>query len=250
MVVRIGIFAMLPLALAAQGRWDRGSETTRRADIRGGGGNSGKCTIEVEVDGVAEIEIRGDMGRMRTLSGRPASWRRFECNTRMPDNPGDFRFRGIDGRGRQELVNDPGGRGAAVIRIEDPKGGSEGYTFDIEWRGGGGRGDNLGWNDEVSFRGRGDGLYRNSSGMEDRLGNCRVNISRAGEVEVSFDTDKNSRLSLRGRITRVERDRLYADMSGNGIAGAMVIAMEGRTRVRDISMSGSGRMRYDLRWSN
>jgi hypothetical protein len=124
----------------------------------------------------------------------------------MPDNPGDFRFRGIYGRSRQELVNDP--------------------------------------------RGRGDGLHRNSRGMEDRLGNGRVNISRAGDVAVSFNTDENSRLSLRGRITQVERDRLYADMSGNGIAGAMMIMLEGRTRVRDISMSGSGRMRYKLHWSN
>ena len=28
-----------------------------------------------------------------------------------------------------------GGRGVAVVRIEDQKGGREGYTFDLEWRG-------------------------------------------------------------------------------------------------------------------
>ena len=33
---------------------------TFRAQIRGGGGDRGKCTIEVEVDSVAEIEIKGD----------------------------------------------------------------------------------------------------------------------------------------------------------------------------------------------
>lgn len=54
--------------------------------------------------------------------------------------PDNFRFRGIDGRGRQELVRDPNNGGAAVIRIDDPKGGSEGYTFDVEWRGGSGGG--------------------------------------------------------------------------------------------------------------
>jgi hypothetical protein len=56
----------------------------------------------------------------------------------MPANPGDFRFIGIDGRGRQELVQEPrSSRGAAVVRIQDPDGGAEGYTFDLVWRGGG-----------------------------------------------------------------------------------------------------------------
>jgi len=110
-----------------------------RAQIRGGGGDRGKCTIEVDVDGVAEIEIRGDQGVMRTLSGNPSAWRRMECNQPLPPNPYDFRFSGVDGRGRQTLLHDPANnRGTAVVRIEDPQGGREGYTFDIEWRGTGG----------------------------------------------------------------------------------------------------------------
>jgi len=90
------------------------------------------------VDGSAEVEIRGDRGFLRTLSGQPARWRRFECSGTMPTNPADFRFSGIDGRGRQELVQDPRqSRGAAVVRIQDSEGGSQGYTFDLEWRGAG-----------------------------------------------------------------------------------------------------------------
>ncbi len=109
----------------------------RRATFSGGGGDTGKCTIEVYVDDSAEVEISGDRGRLRTLSGHPAQWRRFVCSGPMPASPGDFRFSGIDGRGRQELIQDPGrGRGVAVVRIQDPKGGAEGYTFDLEWRGG------------------------------------------------------------------------------------------------------------------
>ena len=118
-------------------------EDVFRARIRGGGGEWGKCTIEVEVDDVAEVAITGDVGRLRTLAGGRATWRRFECSAPMPPNPGDFRFSGVDGRGRQTLVRDPrNSRGTAVVRIEDPKGGREGYTFDIEWRGyaGGGGG--------------------------------------------------------------------------------------------------------------
>ena len=111
----------------------------RRATFTGGGGNdAGKCTIEVYVDGSADVEIRGDRGVLRTLSGQPAQWRRFECSGPMPENPGDFRFSGVDGRGKQELVQDPSrGRGAAVVRIQDSSGGAEGYTFDLVWRGAG-----------------------------------------------------------------------------------------------------------------
>ncbi|MGH9697763.1 MAG: hypothetical protein ACRD5Z_26720, partial [Bryobacteraceae bacterium] len=109
-----------------------------RANIRGGGGD-GKCTFEVVVDGAAEVQIRGDQGSLRTLSGAPARWVRLDCNQPLPSNPSDFRFQGIDGRGRQDLVRDPrNNRGSAVVRIEDPKGGSEGYTGDIMWRGGNG----------------------------------------------------------------------------------------------------------------
>jgi hypothetical protein len=115
------------------------SVQNRRATMRGSRGAHGKCTIEVRVDGIAEVEISGDNGRLRTIAGQPATWTRFECSDALPRNVGDFRFSGVDGRGRQELVQDPrNSRGIAVVRIEDSKGGSEGYTFDIEWNGGGG----------------------------------------------------------------------------------------------------------------
>jgi hypothetical protein len=113
----------------------------RQAAIVGGGDNGrGKCTFEVVVDGAAEVEIRGTNATLRTLNGRPAQWRRFECSSAMPVNPGDFRFAGVDGRGRSSLVRDPRNGGVAVVRIEDRDGGAEGYTFDIMWdaRGGGG----------------------------------------------------------------------------------------------------------------
>lgn len=115
---------------------------TFRANIRGNGNSdSGKCTVEVRVDGVAEVEFGGDQGRLRTLTGAPAQWTRIDCSAPMPNNMRDFRFSGVDGRGRQVLVADPrGNRGIAVVRIEDSKGGSEGYTFDLEWSGGSDRG--------------------------------------------------------------------------------------------------------------
>ena len=109
----------------------------RRATmVAGGGGDRGKCTIEVVVDGAADVEIRGDQGTIKNISGRPAEWRRFECSAALPVNPPDFRFAGVNGRGRQQLLRDPRNGGVAVVRIEDPDGGSEGYTFDLIWDGG------------------------------------------------------------------------------------------------------------------
>src|SRR5580698_10292068 len=101
--------------------------------VRGGSPDRGKCTLEVVVDGAAEVEISGDRATLRNISGALPRWRRFECTGPLPRNPGDFRFAGVDGRGRQQLVRDPRNGGTAVIRIDDPDNGSEGYTFDIMW---------------------------------------------------------------------------------------------------------------------
>lgn len=63
----------------------------------------------------------------------------------------NFRFRGIDGRGRQNLLRDPNqNNGVAVIRIEDTRSGYQGYTGDITWSGGNNNGGSWGggwWND-------------------------------------------------------------------------------------------------------
>jgi hypothetical protein len=127
-LVALGAFFAIAGSLSAQ---------PRRASIRGGGGGDrGKCTIEVVVDQIAEVEVRGDTANLRTVSGRPAEWRRFECSGTMPGNPAEFRFSGVDGRGRQELIRDPRRGGTAVVRIEDKNGGAEGYTFDLTWSGG------------------------------------------------------------------------------------------------------------------
>jgi hypothetical protein len=119
-------------------------QNQRQATMVGGGSpDRGKCTVEVVVDDVAQVEIRGTSATLRTISGQPAQWRRFECTGAMPANPANFRFAGVDGRGRQELVRDPRNGGAVVVQIEDKDGGAEGYTFDLFWDA---RGPNAGGN--------------------------------------------------------------------------------------------------------
>ena len=255
--------------------------STFRAQIRGGGGDRGKCTIDILVDDVAEVEIRGDQGILRTISGQPATWRRFECNQPLPQNPLEFHFTGVDGRGRQTLLRDPASnRGTAVVRLEDKDGGREGYTFDIEWRGAGGtgyRGDGGGfdrggdgggfdrggdrdrdggwnrdrdgrWNDEIRFTGRGDGFFNNFRGPDDKLYDCEVYVDRRGQVTVTFQNDRRSRSTFTGRLRRFDRDLIVADMSGRGVHGSMDIRLNGRDRVTEISMSASGRERFELHW--
>jgi len=108
---------------------------TRRAAIVGGGDASrGKCTLEVMVDGSAQVEVRGDSATLRDTSGQTPQWRRFECTGPMPANPGNFRFSGINGRGRQTLMREPRNNGGtALIQIEDSQGGADAYTFDLYW---------------------------------------------------------------------------------------------------------------------
>jgi hypothetical protein len=223
------------------------------AQIRGGG-DRGKCTIEVNVDGVAEIEIRGDEGRMRTLSGAASTWRRMECTEPLPPNPLDFHFSGVDGRGSQKLLRDPASnRGTAVVRIEDPQSGREGYTFDIEWRGAGlvAPGPRPGgprWDDEIRFTGRGDGYFKNFRDPDEVLRDCQVSIDRSGVVNVTFQNERRSRLTFTGQVTRFEQGLIVADMSGNGVRGSMEILRIGPDRITDISMSAEGRERFELNW--
>ena len=126
------VVAMLPTIAFAQG--------TIQAQITGGNG-SGKCTFEIRTGGTADVEIRGSQGRVRPVSGGPAQWVRLKCNQPLPMRPNSFRFKGVDGRGRQTLLRDPNSNnGTAVVRIQDNRGGMEGYTGDIMWNGGSGSG--------------------------------------------------------------------------------------------------------------
>lgn len=259
------------------------SQDRIRANINNRGGD-GRCTFEVEVDGVAEVEIRGDSGYLRTISGNPARWRRLDCNQALPGNPGDFRFRGVDGRGRQDLVRDPGSnRGVAVIRIEDPKSGSQGYTGDITWRGGSGNpgggwgnpggswggsgsggswngdGWNNSWGSNIRYNGRGSGSFDRDSGPRYDLRNADINVDRSGRVTANFDTDQGrNTLRFEGRVTRSRNDSIEADLTSADHRGDRASA-RGRIRiqvgqnraVQSIDMDGNVSDRqFRLNWRN
>ncbi len=112
-----------------------GMPITSQATITHTGGPVGMCSIELNVDGVAEAEISGDVGVLRTLSGMPSAWQRFQCNEPIPRNPVDFQLLGVRGRGNIRLLRDPRtNTGSAVIHINDPQPGRGVYNFDFQWR--------------------------------------------------------------------------------------------------------------------
>ncbi len=267
------LFALAAVSVQAQDRvTDR-----RNAEIRGGGGE-GKCTLEVVVDDTAEVEISGPSATIRTLRGSPATFRRFQCNQPMPDRPYDFRFQGVDGRGRQELVRPAADGRPAVIRIQDSQGGSEGYTFDIFWRGNGGGpggaydrpgrgydrppdggdGRGPGWNDgwgsgagwvtggNFNFEGGrpGSGSYLDRNGRRRRLDAAKVFIANSGQITVIFQTERGE-LQFNGRVDRRSNRLVFATVSGGGMNGHMQIEMSAYNRVKNISLSDIG-----LNWAN
>lgn len=105
-----------------------------RARVGPGGGEG--CTIDVVIDGAAEVEIRGDDAVLKNLSGQAPQFRAFDCSRPMPANAQGFRFNEVDGRGRMELVRTPRDGGPVVVRIDDPQSGSGEYRFEITWAGG------------------------------------------------------------------------------------------------------------------
>lgn len=171
-----------------------GQSQSIRATITGSaGGGDGKCTFEVEVDGAAEVEIRSDRGFIRQLSGQTARWRRLTCTEPLPNNPGSFRFRGIDGRGRQQLIRDPNSSGGvAVVRIEDPKGGAEAYTGDLEWRGGNNNFGGVGNWDTGRDPSDGGGNWNRNISTNDAMRICKSQVIETRNVQDNRVTVRQS----------------------------------------------------------
>jgi hypothetical protein len=148
----------------------------------------------------------------------------LECNQVLPNNPGAFRFQGVDGRGRQQLVRDPNSSGGvAVIRIEDPQGGSQGYTGDITWNGG-----NNNWGGVGNWS---SGGYSNDKWGQGIAPREALNICR-NQVVATRNVDRSK---VRVQPGAQSSDGSYA------VNFSFVNAM-GRTKNGVCSVSGSGQI--------
>jgi len=199
-----------------------GQSQSIHAQVSGGGGR-GKCTFEVVVNGVAEVQIRGDQGRLRTLSGDPAQWRRLDCNQPLPLNPGTFRFSGVDGHGQQSLGQNPNSNnGVAVIRIDNRnRGNNEGYTGTITWNGG--RNNTGNWSDSSNSNWSNSGNANRNGGVDSsaagqacqdsvsaRIRNDHRNVTslRILPNTISFSQQSNN-------LTNVQGEGQYQTDDGN-----------------------------------
>jgi hypothetical protein len=217
----VGAMAAMSLPMMAQ-------EFDRRAEIRGGDPNRGRCEVVVVVDGAARIEIRRAEGRLIDERGAPAIWRHFECSAEMPADPRQFGFRKASGRGRAVLIQPARGGGPAVIRIEDPQGGAGEYRLELFWQGGAGyqtdrrgerNGGAVGGNDRREERNGGlGGAYDLPRGWssDDAISNCRTAVQqqarerfRAERVDfrrIEMDNAPDRREWVVG-VIEVQRDR-------------------------------------------
>lgn len=117
--------------------------TPRRTGDYNPNSDRGYCNIRLEVDDEVYVYIRGDRVRAERTRGDIPKDQGSECSGPLPGRYlRNFRWKGVDGRGEQRLIEQPGSGNnyTAAAYIRDSKGGREGYTFRIEWEGRGGSG--------------------------------------------------------------------------------------------------------------
>lgn len=237
----------------------------------------GQCDIRLQVDGEAEVAVRGDVVTIRTISGRdPYDDGNSECNAPLPNRDlENFRFEVRDSRNDIRLLAEPSRRNgfAAVVLIRDSSGGQGRYHFRLTWQmtgndyrpggrpGGGfegrpggfdnGRGGGFSWNNTVSFRGDGRGVANYSGPFGDRrLNSVNVDIDRNGRIVVSFRADR-AVLTFNGFVTGREGGRLRADVMSEDrrLRGPMFLSVDNRERVDSINLEATdGRERLRLNW--
>ncbi len=234
----LSLLVFLGLAqLAALAQWQPQSQSQRQQSIRArisGGGGSGKCTFEVTLDGAADVEIQGDQGWLRWVGGGGMSWRRLDCNQPLPRNPGNFQFRGIDGRGTQTLVRTPASNnGIAVIRLDDPQKGSETYTGDITWNGG--DNDAGGWNGGGNRDDRDRGDWNRGGNSATYHGRLRIIQAQYG-VGNRF-ADVTSRLN-----SEIQNGQLNLQVNNNTMGGDPARSKDKTLRVQYMYNGQRGQM--------
>jgi hypothetical protein len=247
----------------------------------------GQCDIRLQVDGEVEVSIRGNELTARTFSGRDIRDDGSECNEPLPDRMIEgFNYEVRERRGDIALLAEPSPRNGfrAVVRIRDSKGGEGRYHFRLSWADNGGgrpvmpswgggepnRGGGFGrdtdgprggfgrdadgprggpaWNDNLDFRGEGRGVFTEGR-TGTRVREAAVRVERGGRLEATLVTERG-RIAFLGRVTRSDRDTLWADVTSGGIRGVMVLTLGRRNEVLRISMDGRSRGEdVRLNWS-
>src|SRR5215467_12235683 len=177
--MRLSVLMVLAAALPALADTRFQIRRMTRDDVPLG---KGQCDIRLQVDNEVEVQVRGDMVQIHTISGQDARDDGSECNAPLPNRDIEgFNFEVKDSRNEIRLLSEPSRRNgfAAIVRIRDGSGGFGRYHFRLTWaqtgtdyrrdplpgldrppgrrddfdRPGGGPG--FAWNNVVNFRGEG-----------------------------------------------------------------------------------------------
>ncbi len=91
---------------------------------------------EGRVDIGADIEIRGDSHLVRDDGGQGTQEFKARFESSLPSDNVQVAVKKVDGRGKVDLIEAPTAANdyTAVVRVEDDKGGSDIYVFEIRWR--------------------------------------------------------------------------------------------------------------------
>jgi hypothetical protein len=178
--------AILLTAALAFVVYPAGADTTSRRATMTGARGPGRCVIEVNVDGSAQVEILGDTANLTTLSGQPAFWHRFECGAPVPRGLLDFRLGRVSGRGSVRVLADPRShRGVTLIHISDPQRGRSWYSLELVWQAPGG------WGPQPSspqWPGRGPSAFPADRAVRACQDSVTSRLSRDGFAYVTFES--------------------------------------------------------------
>jgi hypothetical protein len=246
----------------------------------------GQCDIRLQVDNEVEVQVRGDMVQIHTISGQDARDDGSECNAALPNRDIEgFNFEVKDSRNEIRLLSEPSRRNgfAAIVRIRDGSGGFGRYHFRLTWaqtgsdyRGPGGPGPTrpndggfppsrpndggfdrprggagFSWNNTVNFRGNGRGEASMNSFGQMRLGEVNIDIDRGGKIFASFRADRGRSLTFNGNVVAREGNRWKADVVSDDrrLRGPMFFSVDDRGNVNTVSIeAGDGRDRIRLNW--
>lgn len=87
------------------------------------------------VDAVVRIRIKGRSATVNTVSGRTPTGVNYDFFEALPNRPVNVSVRRRDGRGRVEIIEQPDRQNnyTAVIEIRDDRGGTDFYSFELDW---------------------------------------------------------------------------------------------------------------------
>jgi hypothetical protein len=87
------------------------------------------------VDGSDRIRFRGDQVTIEHLDAQPIRDATYDISTSLPRRAMVVTLRPIRGRGRMQIIEQPSSsnRYSAIVLVEDPKGGTDTYEFELLW---------------------------------------------------------------------------------------------------------------------